>query len=83
RPSLSYTTCSLLVSPSLGATNQGRGSAPFLRLEALRWALTVVASSSSTASASVWADRQFREEHLGNPISHQGRQWLERVLWGP
>ena len=41
---------SLLVSPRQGRTNQGRGSAPFLRLEAVRCALTQVSSSMSTSS---------------------------------
>ena len=87
RPLPSHTTWGLLVRPPFGTANQVRVGAPLTRLEAVRWALTQVASITSTssgaapASASVSAERANSERITWTmPFSHQRRQRLVRVL---
>ena len=66
----------------LGATSQAGGNPPLLRLDAVGWALTSVASSISTSGSGVSggsaeSDADHSEKiSLKTPLSHQWRQRL-------
>ncbi len=73
----------------------GGGHPPLLRLDAVGWTLMSVASIISTSgssasggsaelSGSAASDADNSEKiRSKTPLSHQGQQRLQRVLWGP
>ncbi len=60
-----------------------QGGTPLLGLDAVGWALMSVASIISTSGSAASDADNSEKIKSKTPLSHQRRQRLSRVLWGP